>query len=351
MAESGEAGGKVGDLYLGVVDLFAVILPGGLFSAVVWKIVSTGYKDFLEKLAGPQVIPNWLLFLVVSYIVGHFLFALGSWLIDPLYDRYYKHKFEFEIKKELPSIRRRADRLFDELLSAKLYREDDNRLTWSESFLRVGSGAAKGELDRLEADSKFFRSLAVVAILSLIAIFSPLTGWVSSRQWLPVAVAVLVFAILVHFIRKGPKPKGDRDEPKRDFDERVKRRLLKHLKSEPPRHELPPRLDWPDAEWLEAEATENNDTMKKFRRIARLFPAAWTVLALVLVLLVRSREAVLAGTFCWALAILSVWRYMEIRAKRLVQAYYFVIALNKSGSIGGGPSEQDAKPHGNRSEE
>lgn len=340
MAESGEAGGKAGDLYLGVVDLFAVILPGGVFSAVVWKIVSTGHRDIFERLAGPQVIPNWLLFLVISYIVGHFLFALGSWLIDPLYDGYYKHKFEFEIKKELPSIRRRADRLFDELLRAKLYHEDDNRLTWSESFLRVGSAPAKGELDRLEADSKFFRSLAVVAILSLIVIFSPLTGWVSPRHWLPTIVAVLVFAIGVHFIRKWLKPKTD-------FNVRVKLRLLKRPKDEASDRELPSRFHWSDAEWLEAEAAENNETLKIFKWIAKLFPAAWTVLALVLVLLVRSREAILAGTFCWALTILSVRRYMEIRAKRLVQAYYFVIALNKSGSFASGPSEQDVKPHGN----
>ncbi|HEY2383998.1 MAG TPA: hypothetical protein VGK48_22720 [Terriglobia bacterium] len=273
MAESGEAGGKASDLYLGVVDLFAVILPGAMFSGVVWKVLSIRHKDLLESLAEPEVVPTWLVFLIVSYIVGHFLFALGSWLMDPLYDGYYKRKFEFEVKKELPSMRRRADRLFNELLTADLYSENDNRLTWSESLIRLGSASAKGELDRLEADSKFFRSLAVVAVLSLFVMFSPLTGWVDWWQWLVVAVVVLMFATLVRFMRKARKQKID-------FDERVKLRLPKHPPTGPARHDLLPRLRWSDAEWLAAEASENKESQALFRRIAIFFPAAWTLLAL-----------------------------------------------------------------------
>jgi hypothetical protein len=379
MAEGGEGGGKAGDLYLGVVDLFAVILPGALLIGVLWMAVTINHigqinnpevtnkpalvspdnqkqtmhqpkppeakptepksapeRDLFEKIKSlemPEVIPKWLVFLIVSYIVGHFLFALGAWIMDPLYDGYYKRHFEFEVKKELPSMRRRADRLFHEVLGKDLYFEVDNRLTWTESLLTIGGAAAKGTLDRLEADSKFFRSLAVVATVSLFLLFSPLTGWIPSGRWKAVAGSVLVLLLLARMVRKGIGAKAS-------FDRRVKLRLLNFPEPEPKDEALPSRFDWTDAEWLQAEVRENRESQKSFRRFAVLVPIGWTLLVILMMVMVRRPAATWAGFVCWLVGVASAWRYMEIRAKRLVQAYYFVIALNKSSVFNPAPAEK-----------
>lgn len=46
---------------------------------------------------------GWVRFLFVSYILGHFIFALGSLLLDDLYDQSYRKCFENEAKELLPA--------------------------------------------------------------------------------------------------------------------------------------------------------------------------------------------------------------------------------------------------------
>jgi hypothetical protein len=351
MAESGESGGKASDLFLGVVDLFAVILPGALFSGLVWKVLSHSEvgRKLLERVAGPEFVPKWLVLLVAAYIIGHFLFALGAWIMDPLYDGYYKRKFEFEVKKELPSMRRRADRLFNQVLGKELYGEDDNRLTWSESFLRFGGAAAMGQLDRLEADSKFFRSLAVVAILSPLLMFSPLNDWITGwRIWIWLAVTVIAIVLVLRAPLVGlltllfPRIRRWRARrlSKEDMLVRIKRRLLNDTHCKPTQDQLVSRFAWTDSEWLKAEASENQESKARFLWKAILLPGVWTLLVAALTITANCRDGWTAGIFCWLLALLSAWRYMEIRAKRLTQAYYFAIALNKSGVFSGTSAEK-----------
>jgi len=335
MAEGGEGGGKAGDLYLGVVDLFAVLLPGLLLTGVAWKVLTLNRaKEVLEAFSGPEFIPKWLIFLIVAYVAGHFLFAMGAWMMDPLYDRFYKRWFEFERKKELPSMRRRADCMIHEILGEALHAEGDNRLTWSEAFLTASAPAAKTMLDRLEADSKFFRSLAVVTILSTAIVFSPLTGWITPWQYL-VPAGILSALMLIFWLAKTRRKKSvsTKRTSRESFDIRVKLRLLGNPKPPPAKVDLPSRFTWSDAAWLRAEAAENAESMRDFRWFARLIPIVWTILVFSMVALAGNPLALPIGAGCWSLAIASVWRYMEIRAKRLLQAYYLVIAIHKSGSF------------------
>lgn len=336
MAEGSESGGKASDLYIGVVDLFAVILPGALFCGLGWKVLHDWNegREFLERVSPPEFIPKWVVFLVASYIAGHFLFALGAWIMDPLYDGYYKRHFEFNVKKELPSMRRRADRLLHEVLGRELYSEADNRLTWSQAMLTFGGAAAKGMLDRMEADSKFFRSLAVVLMLAQFCLLSPRTGWITPVEWWTLAGSALVVLLLAWLL---PEKLG----PKQSFDRRVKLRLLNAPpKPKPAGDAWPSRLSWTDPEWLKAEEDENKQSAARFRRFAVMIPALWTAIVVVMIGMEWKREAALIGAICWLLTIASAWRYMEIRAKRLVEAYYFLIALNKSSVFSPAPPEK-----------
>lgn len=330
MAEGGEGGGKAGDLYLGVVDLFAVLLPGSILTGVAWKVLTLGAsKEMLATISGPEFVPKWLIFLIVAYISGHFLFAMGAWIMDPLYDGFYKRWFEVEEKKELPSMRRRADRILYEVLEEKLYSDGDNRLRWSEAFLTASGPGAKTALDRLEADSKFFRSLAVVTMLSMAIVFSPLTHWLKAwQEWVLAGISVVL--LLIPWIARVVRKKTGRKE---SADARIKLRLLGFPDPKPKEDELPTRFSWTDAEWLGAEAEENSESFTRFLWDARIIPTMWTIGVISMVALAHKPLGVVVGVVGWLLAMGSAWRYMEIRAKRLLQAYYLVIAIHKSASF------------------
>src|SRR5262245_58130016 len=61
--------------FVGVIDLFSVLLPG----AVVVGLFGGG-----DKLVGSE---DWVRFLLLSYLLGHFLFLIGSLLDDVVFDR------------------------------------------------------------------------------------------------------------------------------------------------------------------------------------------------------------------------------------------------------------------------
>src|SRR5262249_11053497 len=75
--------------FIGVIDLFAVVLPGATlaFAVAVHPIA----PNLIPIANGPTVRGEpamWALFLVASYILGHFVFLFGSsldnWLYAPL---------------------------------------------------------------------------------------------------------------------------------------------------------------------------------------------------------------------------------------------------------------------------
>ncbi|HEX5483992.1 MAG TPA: hypothetical protein VFZ08_15325, partial [Terriglobia bacterium] len=73
--------------FIGLTDFFAVLLPGALVTyflnqAGIGKaLLGNGFAD----LQGPA---GWVAFFFASYLLGHFVFLLGSWLIDDhVYDK------------------------------------------------------------------------------------------------------------------------------------------------------------------------------------------------------------------------------------------------------------------------
>jgi hypothetical protein len=65
--------------FIGVIDLFSVLLPGAvltfLLKGPLWQLL--GYKPGSDEV---------VIFLVVSYLLGHFIFLIGSAVLD---DRIY----------------------------------------------------------------------------------------------------------------------------------------------------------------------------------------------------------------------------------------------------------------------
>ena len=186
MAES-ESAPKAMDLYLGVVDLFGTILPGALLTFVanwLWGGCLLVPKDWPKETSG------WVEFLIVSYVAGHLVHALGSMILDPLYDHTYKL---WKTRKYVP-IRVRAVEVARVALGP-FWMHGDNNLDWSTTFLRLHGGALSAAIDRLEADSKFFRSLAVVLLLAWPMYVLSLGGqWF---YWLGAVIVLLPMVLLI----------------------------------------------------------------------------------------------------------------------------------------------------------
>jgi hypothetical protein len=153
---------KPGDFLLGVLDFFAILLPGSMATWLVLQYIPRPVlRDALMFGVEGQPTPDtWVLgaaLLFSAYTLGHFVFMLGSHL-DAGYDRWRertKPKYRdttFEAAKNL------HDALYADLTGGDL-----TTLKWARVFIQVKAQNARVEIDRLEADQKFFRSLIVLS--------------------------------------------------------------------------------------------------------------------------------------------------------------------------------------------
>ena len=70
-------------LFIGLMDFFSILLPGALLTYLLMGEVGlVVLGDRYARLAGAEA---WAAFLFASYLFGHLVFLLGSWL-DEFYD-------------------------------------------------------------------------------------------------------------------------------------------------------------------------------------------------------------------------------------------------------------------------
>lgn len=151
---------KPGDFLIGVLDFFAILLPGSL---ATWLVTQYVPPDDLRRAlmfgtGDPDQVTLWTAFLLSSYVLGHFVFAAGSRL-DKSYDRWRtrtKPSSRDSTFQAAVDVRKRV--------TASLVPSDFTTLKWCKSYIQINASHARTEIDRYEADSKFFRSLVVISI-------------------------------------------------------------------------------------------------------------------------------------------------------------------------------------------
>jgi 8-oxo-dGTP pyrophosphatase MutT (NUDIX family) len=170
--------------FITLMDFFTILLPGALLSFVV--------KDCLgPEIVGPISPVNgdsqaWLIFFFSSYLLGHFIFLLGSWL-DEFYDMARRGTKNHRLK-QLARTGKLPLKVVRLLLWLVFKREEDwaverataikkayleplqssravNTFQWAKLRLAMEKPALLAPVLRFEADSKFFRSLVVVLVL------------------------------------------------------------------------------------------------------------------------------------------------------------------------------------------
>tara|TARA_R110002110_G_scaffold2894_4_gene14764 strand:+ start:2160 stop:2813 length:654 start_codon:yes stop_codon:yes gene_type:complete len=151
-----------GSFYLGVVDFFSIMLPGGVLA---WFLAGPLQGNVFGTLfpAIPPGTAGWVIFLFAAYLLGHIVFLLGSYL-DNIYDPIRKLVWP----KATDFAYQQADRIKRDRLGAEAAKAI-NTYQWSRAILTLNHPAGMAEVARLEADSKFFRSLVVVLVILLAA--------------------------------------------------------------------------------------------------------------------------------------------------------------------------------------
>jgi hypothetical protein len=152
---------KPADFFIGVMAFFAILMPGAL---LVYLLLATEPGLGAAVLAPFQPageVVKWAAFAVAAYLSGHLLHHLGS-ILDDWYDRgYARHKRRFGDERLL----RDARALLRSDLGGDI--EGISTFEWAGSWVRAHSDAAGAELEHAGADSKFFRSLCIVAAIGV----------------------------------------------------------------------------------------------------------------------------------------------------------------------------------------
>ncbi len=152
---------KPGDFFVGIIDLFAVFLPGGMLTFVTYH----EYKSFFLDIAPLEGSQFWVAFLFSSYLLGHIIYMVGARL-DTLY--------EYHREKRNPNPNESAFQCASDIKHKFLSSneiEAVNTFQWSISILSAFYPETMVEINRLVADQKFFRSLVVIIPLISLVFF------------------------------------------------------------------------------------------------------------------------------------------------------------------------------------
>jgi hypothetical protein len=156
---------KPSEFYVGVLDFFAILLPGAIASAILAQRIGRIVVGPLIAVPATEA-EVWAIFLTSSYFLGHLVFLVGSY-VDRVYDVVRKRRNPYGNESAYQCATRIRNSLVDEAESKSL-----NTFQWARSVLIAKCPAAAEDVHRLEADSKFFRSLLVVCALTSAVLFS-----------------------------------------------------------------------------------------------------------------------------------------------------------------------------------
>ena len=191
--------------FIGLVDFFSILLPGAVLTYLLKGDVGLCFPDDrYSKLAGTE---GWAVFLFTSYLVGHFIFLVGSWLLDDrVYDPIRKATDARQVKclaageNLSPKLARwlaacffrnsvddavhQAERIKERYLDSLNASSAINTFQWSKARLALEHSEALATVQHFEADSKFFRSFVIVLCV--------LIPWGSLTKRPQVAIASVV---------------------------------------------------------------------------------------------------------------------------------------------------------------
>jgi len=165
---------KPADFFVGVTDLFSIILPGIALTLIAVHLEDQTGSDLLGLRHSLGEKEKYLAFAVAAYVGGHVVDLLGALVLDSVYDRTYARwkrrprrtaggAESTEALGEAPYY----DPLFVEArrIAIKVMPWGDGVYQWCRAWIALRSAAAFTEIEREQATSKFFRSMVTLSLL------------------------------------------------------------------------------------------------------------------------------------------------------------------------------------------
>lgn len=205
------------NFFVGLTDFFTILLPGTILVHATVSLLP-GLAAIMVPGKSEAVRVGALL--VSGYVAGHFVFMTASklddWLYDPLNDatplgliakvadgkckgapglvRQLLARWLLGDERKRFACLRRAKALRDLQLGAFGHGEPVNTFQWSKAWLiqRDFAGSV-AQIERYEADSKFFRSFFVV-IVALASLIGARFGFESAYTWFALFLAIVLGA-------------------------------------------------------------------------------------------------------------------------------------------------------------
>lgn len=156
---------KPGDLFFGLMEFLAFIVPGFILCVTLPPYLFCQIPGFLDITNEKATTFAWVTFIMVSYILGHFLHHVCALTLNPLYEVTY---MKLKLRKHQTFI----ESAENEIKSKLPFHSDYLKI--AEAYLRVNNPALISDLEKHEANSKLFRSLCM---LSLYLCFYPHIHW------------------------------------------------------------------------------------------------------------------------------------------------------------------------------
>jgi hypothetical protein len=199
---------KPSELYLGIADIFVVMLPGMVLAAlmvIVWRAEAVLPPERSFGSAG------WAAFLLGSYLAGHLVSALSAFLEDWLNETVRgKGRIDKE-RAEHGALRGAAELIVGRLLP-ELQCEKDQVRRMAATIVQLQGGAGATQLQRKDADRRLFRNLTVA--LAVVGAFKvAVVGWtgVYTRTSAVFVLGCAVFALLCYHRYRDQDAKYSRD--------------------------------------------------------------------------------------------------------------------------------------------
>jgi len=199
---------KPGDLFIGVIDFFAVLVPGVIAAALIVVADDKPLQADILFLSGLAI---------AGWVLGHVLHGIGSFLDPLVYDRLFRPQDTSDLEtanqnpaersKDSPSWSHRYLHKNDDLYrlakemtdvpegkSRRAANSDvpGGMYQWARTWLDSHSPEVTANLDRLEADSKLFRSLVVLCLIAIPVLIG--VAIATSGGWTVRRIASIVIA-------------------------------------------------------------------------------------------------------------------------------------------------------------
>ncbi|HSK74401.1 MAG TPA: hypothetical protein VK892_22060 [Pyrinomonadaceae bacterium] len=157
---------KPSEFLTNIVDFFAVLLPGAIITFVIYQTISPE-SIFSSKIVLTET-QSWIAFVLAAYILGSFIFFVGSLLDGKFYNWMRKKPYNWIRYKILDKEKDNFTYEYAEEYKKEMLKRNNksvSNIKWAKANVYLFHPSAAPELHRFEANSKFFRSLSVVFFL------------------------------------------------------------------------------------------------------------------------------------------------------------------------------------------